>query len=70
MGAYHFPSAHRAACPERYPVRDETKGLYPAFKLGESYKQPTPVHLQVYDGMFYHSSATTPSIQCSFPIKM
>ena len=69
MGAYHSHRAHRAAHPEQFPVGDETKGIYPAFKLGESYKQPTPVHLQVYDGMFYHSTATSPSIQCSFLIR-
>jgi hypothetical protein len=48
---YHHRRAHRAAYPERFPVRDETKGMYPAFKHSESYKQPTPVHLQVYDGI-------------------
>jgi len=67
--AYRSHRAHRAAHPERFPVRDETKVIYPAFKLGESYKQPTPVHLQVYDGMFYRSAATSPSIQWSFPIR-
>jgi hypothetical protein len=66
--AYRAHRAHRAAHPERFPVSDETKGIYPAFKLAEeSYKQPTPVHLQVYDGMFYHSAPTSPSIQYSFP---
>ncbi len=43
--------AHRAAHPERFPLRDETKKMHPALKLVETATQPTPVHLQVYDGM-------------------
>jgi hypothetical protein len=27
--------------------------MYPALKLVETSMQPTPVHLQVYDGMFH-----------------
>ncbi|KAI9460342.1 hypothetical protein F5148DRAFT_1216989 [Russula earlei] len=40
-------AAHRAAHPERFSIRDETKKMYPAFRHVEM--QPTPVHLQVYD---------------------
>jgi acetyl esterase/lipase len=43
--------AHRAAHPERFPVRDEVKDMYPALKNVEKHTQPTPVHLQVYDGI-------------------
>ncbi|KAI0291222.1 hypothetical protein B0F90DRAFT_1778139 [Multifurca ochricompacta] len=42
-------TAHRAAHPERFPVRDETKEMYPAFKHIETHMRPTSVHLQVYD---------------------
>jgi acetyl esterase/lipase len=45
--------AHRAAHPERFPLSDEIKKLYPAFKLVETSMPPTPVHLQVYDGILY-----------------
>lgn len=45
--------AHRAAHPERFPLREEIKKMYPALKLVETSMQPTPVHLQVYDGMFH-----------------
>jgi hypothetical protein len=43
--------AHRAAHPERFLVRDEAKDMYPAPKNVEKLTRPTPVHLQVYDGM-------------------
>jgi hypothetical protein len=43
--------AHRAAHPERFPLSEEMKKIYPALKLVETSMQPTPVHLQVYDGM-------------------
>jgi hypothetical protein len=42
--------------------------MYPAIKHSESYKQPTPVHLQVYDGMLCPLTALA-SIQCSFLIR-
>jgi len=48
---HYLHRAHRAAYPERFPLREETKKIYPAFKLVETSMQPTPVHLQVYDGM-------------------
>ena len=47
--------AHRAAHPERFPLSDEIKKMYPAFKLVETSMQPTPVHLQVYDGLLCSS---------------
>ena len=53
--------AHRAAHPERFPLREEMKKVYPAFKLVETSMQPTPVHLQVYDGMSYSNSLSNPS---------
>ena len=50
---HHLHRAHRAAHPERFPLREEINRMYPAFKLVETSMQPTQVHLQVYDGMFY-----------------
>ncbi|KAF9446511.1 alpha/beta-hydrolase [Macrolepiota fuliginosa MF-IS2] len=44
-------TAHRAANPSKYPVKDQTKGLYPLLQgIEERHPQPTSVHLQVYDG--------------------
>ena len=51
--------AHRAAHPERFPLPEEMKMMYPAFKLVETSMQPTPVHLQVYDGMLYSNLLST-----------
>jgi hypothetical protein len=51
--------AHRAAHPERFPLREEMKKMYPAFKLVETSMQPTPVHLQVYDGMLCSNLLST-----------
>jgi len=45
-----FDSAHRATNPEKYPVLEETKELYPALVGVEGRMKPTVVHLQVYDG--------------------
>ena len=42
--------AHRAANPEKYPVSDAVKKLYPAYEGIESRMKPTTVHLQIYDG--------------------
>src|SRR5579863_4715981 len=64
----HPHRAHRAAYPERFPVSDATKEMYPALKHGENYKQSTPVHLQVYDGILFPPPATI-SIRCSFPLR-
>ncbi|KAH9066003.1 Alpha/Beta hydrolase protein [Lactarius deliciosus] len=61
-------TAHRAANPEKYPVSEEVKKLYPAYKGIENRMKPTMVHLQVYDDaahvlplMFI---ASTPAIYC------
>jgi hypothetical protein len=44
--------AHKAAHPDQFPIGDATKELYPALSgIEERFKKPTPVHLQVYDGM-------------------
>jgi acetyl esterase/lipase len=43
--------AHRAANPEKYPVTDAVKKLYPTFEGIESRMKPTMVHFQIYDGM-------------------
>ncbi|KAH9996971.1 hypothetical protein BJV74DRAFT_827169 [Russula compacta] len=42
-------AAHRASHPEQFPLRDEIKNMYPAFKHVDTCMEPTPVHLQVYD---------------------
>jgi len=42
--------AHRAANPEKYPVSDAVKKLYPAYEGIEDRMKPTTVHLQIYDG--------------------
>ncbi|KAF8260354.1 hypothetical protein EI94DRAFT_1829826 [Lactarius quietus] len=42
-------AAHRAAHPERFPMCNETKDMYPTFKHVDQQMRPTPVHLQVYD---------------------
>lgn len=42
-------SAHKAAHPSRYPLKDEVRSLYPPLKGIEKRFSPTAVHLQVYD---------------------
>ena len=42
--------AHKAGHPERYPIKESTKDLYPALRGMEERHGPTQVHLQVYDG--------------------
>ncbi|KAI8973983.1 Alpha/Beta hydrolase protein [Trametes punicea] len=44
--------AHKAAYPDRYPVKPEAKLLYPVLNGIEERYGPTKVHLQVYDGAF------------------
>jgi acetyl esterase/lipase len=51
-------AAHRAAHPERFPARDEVKEMYPVLKNVEKHMRPTPVHLQVYDGISVLCSAS------------
>lgn len=50
----HIYSAHKAVYPEQFPIRDTTRALYPAlYGIEERFKgKPTPVHLQLYDGMY------------------
>jgi hypothetical protein len=47
-------SAHRAADPSKYPVRDEQREMYPPLKGIEERYGPSKVHLQVYDGPYHH----------------
>ncbi len=48
-------SAHKAANPDKYPVKQEARDMYPALEGIEKRFAPTSVHLQVYDGMpFLH----------------
>ncbi|KAH9942207.1 alpha/beta-hydrolase [Epithele typhae] len=42
--------AHKAAYPEQYPIREETRQLYAPLQGIESRYGPTKIHLQVYDG--------------------
>ncbi|KAH8827893.1 hypothetical protein DL96DRAFT_1527725 [Flagelloscypha sp. PMI_526] len=42
--------AHRAQYPEKYPLRDEARQLYPPNQgIEQRHPKPTQVHLQVYD---------------------
>ncbi|KAI9062340.1 alpha/beta-hydrolase [Trametes sanguinea] len=41
--------AHKAAYPDRYPVKPKAKVLYPVLNGIEERYRPTKVHLQVYD---------------------
>ncbi|KAF9519527.1 hypothetical protein BS47DRAFT_1358130 [Hydnum rufescens UP504] len=47
--------AHKAAHPEHYPVKENTKSLYPALIGIEQRYGATDVHLQVYDGQFHRN---------------
>ncbi|KAL7277830.1 hypothetical protein ACG7TL_008775 [Trametes sanguinea] len=42
-------SVHKAAYPDRYPVKPKAKVLYPVLNGIEERYGPTKVHLQVYD---------------------
>ncbi|KAF9560975.1 alpha/beta-hydrolase [Agrocybe pediades] len=42
-------TAHKAAYPEKYPVTDRARELYPSLNGIEERFKPTSVHLQVYD---------------------
>ena len=46
-----FHSAHKAAHPEKYTIRDDIRKMYPVLEGIEQRYGPTQVHLQVYDGM-------------------
>ncbi|KZV82439.1 alpha/beta-hydrolase [Exidia glandulosa HHB12029] len=59
--------AHRAAHPERYPIKDEIRQMYPKLDGIESKYGPTKVHLQVYDDVCHVLplfSFTTPAKFC------
>ncbi|WOO81222.1 AB hydrolase superfamily protein [Vanrija pseudolonga] len=43
--------AHKAAHPEKHPVREDVKKLLPSLQGIEDKYGPTDVHLQVYDGV-------------------
>ncbi|KAI3618826.1 putative lipase esterase from carbohydrate esterase family ce10 [Moniliophthora roreri] len=42
-------TAHKAAYPDKYPVKDEVRAVYPKLNGIEQRHGPTAVHLQVYD---------------------
>ncbi|KAG6850876.1 hypothetical protein H0H93_007494 [Arthromyces matolae] len=42
-------AAHKAANPEKYPIKTDIRALYPALNGIEGRFKPTKVHLQVYD---------------------
>ncbi|PLW09588.1 hypothetical protein PCASD_20257 [Puccinia coronata f. sp. avenae] len=45
--------AHRAAHPDRYPLREDLLNAHPERKAKGADYAPTKVHLQVYDDMFH-----------------
>ncbi|EJT96875.1 alpha/beta-hydrolase [Dacryopinax primogenitus] len=57
--------AHKAARPDQYPLKDQTRKLYPHLEGIEKRYGPTPVHLQVYD----ETSHVLPLISFSTPAK-
>ncbi|KAJ4483550.1 hypothetical protein J3R30DRAFT_3285414 [Lentinula aciculospora] len=63
-------TAHKAAHPEQFSIRDTTRALYPVlYGIEERFKgKPTPVHLQVYDDSAHVLpvlfSFTTPAKYC------
>ena len=50
-------SAHKAAYPDRFPITDSIRELYPSLISIEDRFKATSVHLQVYDGeiLSYHT---------------
>jgi acetyl esterase/lipase len=61
-------TAHKAAYPEKFPIKDETRAMYPALNGIETRHGRTPVHLQVYDDCAHVLpvlfSFTTPAKYC------
>ncbi|KAH9944756.1 lipase/ esterase [Amylocystis lapponica] len=61
-------SAHKAAHPDKYPVKDDARRLYPALEGIETRFGPTQVHLQIYDDAAHTLptlfSFTTPAKYC------
>lgn len=43
-------SAHKAAYPDRFKVKDEARSMYPTYEGIEARYGPTKVHLQIWDG--------------------
>ncbi|PSR74943.1 hypothetical protein PHLCEN_2v9432 [Hermanssonia centrifuga] len=60
--------AHKAANPDKYPVKQEARDMYPALEGIEKRFAPTSVHLQVYDDAAHILpilfSFTTPAKYC------
>ncbi|OBZ69937.1 AB hydrolase superfamily protein C4A8.06c [Grifola frondosa] len=60
--------AHKAAHPDKYPVKEEARRLYPILEGIEKRHAPTNVHLQVYDDTAHTLpvlfSFTTPAKYC------
>ncbi|KAI0090740.1 hypothetical protein BDY19DRAFT_1035200 [Irpex rosettiformis] len=60
--------AHKAANPAKFPIRPETREIYPALKGMEGRHGPTQIHLQVYDDAAHILpilfSFTTPAKYC------
>ena len=46
-------SAHKAAYPDRFPITDSARALYPSLISIEDRCKATSVHLQVYDGEIF-----------------
>ncbi|KAL0579609.1 hypothetical protein V5O48_002381 [Marasmius crinis-equi] len=42
-------TAHKAAHPDKHPIKDEVRATYPSLNGIENRYEATPVHLQVYD---------------------
>ncbi|KAF8912355.1 Alpha/Beta hydrolase protein [Mucidula mucida] len=61
-------TAHKAAHPEKYPVQDRMRDMYPVLQGIETRYQATSVHLQVYDDTAHILpvlfSSTTPAKFC------
>lgn len=47
-----YQVAHRAAHPERYPLREDLANAHPARQEQAKHYPPTKVHLQIY-GEYY-----------------
>jgi hypothetical protein len=52
VGVDRIFSAHKAANPDKYPLREDVKALLPSLRGIEEKHGPTNVHLQVYDGEY------------------
>ena len=53
-------SAHKAAYPDKYPIKPEARLLYPALEGIEQRYGPTKIHLQVYDGTTFGCQPFSP----------